>query len=969
MTPAVASVKALGRALAVHIDAFQDETRQCDAWLASANAINDDGNESDSESHAKAESTPTYRKLRVFLTEFKEYVDKLSSLVERYGIAVYEWNPVDKDGKKTKKMALEEHENWLMEESRYCKRLAQMKSMMVDMKEQQMVEAGRPAAIKQDPVEAAHSLPVDTPAIAEITKLLASHTETQKSTQELLSKCVKGGQYASALKTVELPKLQLKKYGGDPVKFKEFWDTFRSTIHENKVLSNVQKLTYLKETVKDKALSAISGLEVSDANYAVALTILDDRFGNKQSQVDAHYVALIDLPGATHQTQSLRKLYDGIESHMRSLTAIAQDVNQDIFVSLIKRKLPESTMLQLELSNTKTGEWTVAELRKALGQYIRARERAEPQTTKLDAKSESAESFRPPVSPSSAFRASGETLLAHAKGNPKCWYCKGPHFSDTCKKFNGLHERKTEIGSRCFICLRDGHSARQCKDPWACFHCKRKTHHRSICPTLFSNTTDNPSRQSDRAKSPGQNTTAALSVNAEEFIPASSAMLSAGENVIMQCGTTVIANRHGNESQNARLMFDTGCSRSFITKKMAKELNLKSTGRETLSLAGFGDSKRKSQQLNVVEIQVQFLDGSSQTLTVNVVQTISCPVRKYPIDPEKYPMLNRVHLADSLSQHAEDVTIDLLVGNDYYFDVMGNEHIRLDDGLMLLDSKIGFIPSGRILMESQDHEAPVMLVSGIRLPATSMPEFTIENFWKTESIGIEDPLEDKSQDEQAMEIFDNSVDFKNGRYEVKWPRKPDATEPPRNFALAFGRLQSLMKRMAGKPQVKLKYDETIRNQEKMGIIERVPNAGPEGTTQRAHYLPHHCVVKPGKTTTKVRIVYDASAKSSKEQKSLNECLLRGPVLLPDLAGLLLRFRMHDIAIVSDIEKAFLQVGLAEADRDTTRFLEWALHQEQSCHISVLQDTVRGNLQPIPAECNYQHALKTNRQRNCEDDSR
>ena len=74
----------------MHIGAFEDETRQCDAWLASAHAINDDGNESDSESHAKAVSTPTYRKLRVFLTEFKEYVDKLSSLVERYGIAVYE---------------------------------------------------------------------------------------------------------------------------------------------------------------------------------------------------------------------------------------------------------------------------------------------------------------------------------------------------------------------------------------------------------------------------------------------------------------------------------------------------------------------------------------------------------------------------------------------------------------------------------------------------------------------------------------------------------------------------------------------------------------------------------------------------------------------------------------------------------------------------------------------------------------
>ena len=67
-------------------------------------------------------------------------------------------------------------------------------------------------------------------------------------------------------------------------------------------------------------------------------------------------------------------------------------------------------------------------------------------------------------------------------------------------------------------------------------------------------------------------------------------------------------------------------------------------------------------------------------------------------------------------------------------------------------------------------------------------------------------------------------------------------------------------------------------------------------------------------------MFDASAKASPEEKSLNECLYRGPVLLPDLCHILIRMRVGKIAIVSDIEKAFLQVGLQETEKDVTRFL-------------------------------------------------
>ena len=149
------------------------------------------------------------------------------------------------------------------------------------------------------------------------------------------------------------------------------------------------------------------------------------------------------------------------------------------------------------------------------------------------------------------------------------------------------------------------------------------------------------------------------------------------------------------------------------------------------------------------------------------------------------------------------------------------------------------------------------------------------------------------------------------------PWKENAPPLPDNFELCRRRLDSLLRRLKQNPPLLAEYDSVIRDQLSRGIIEVVNNTSLDGH-ERIHYLPHHGVVRQDKTTSKLRIVYDASAKTN--GPSLNDCLYTGPSFGQSIFDILLRFRFHRVALAGDIEKAFLMVSVQEKDRDSLRFL-------------------------------------------------
>ena len=176
--------------------------------------------------------------------------------------------------------------------------------------------------------------------------------------------------------TVKPPTLQIPTFSGDPLKSTAFWDAFNAAVHENASLSAVEKFTYLRGRLTGKALSSLSGVPLTNDNYHVALDLLKGRFGDVQTIVDAHYVALINLPVASTESSSLRTLYDTMEQQFRSLQALGQDLEQSVFVSMITSKLPQESLFQMELQKDKETPWTANNLRKVLSSLITATEAA-----------------------------------------------------------------------------------------------------------------------------------------------------------------------------------------------------------------------------------------------------------------------------------------------------------------------------------------------------------------------------------------------------------------------------------------------------------------------------------------------------------------------------------------------------------------------------------------------------------------
>ena len=254
---------------------------------------------------------------------------------------------------------------------------------------------------------------------------------------------------------VKLPKLMIRPFDGNLTKWITFWDSFESAIHNSEELSDVDKFNYLRSLLKEGAYDAISGLTLTSANYEEAIAILKKRYGDKQQIVSKHMDALLSMEAVTspHNLKGLRQLYDGVESHIRSLKTLGKESSSygSLLSPVLMSRLPQE--LRLIISRQTAGtEPTFDQLMKLFGDELEARKRAVVNTT-------------------AATQHRGQNLSTAATlitGKPAtkipCCYCQQEHSPASCKDVIQVNARKQVLrkAGRCFTCLRKGHISRNC---------------------------------------------------------------------------------------------------------------------------------------------------------------------------------------------------------------------------------------------------------------------------------------------------------------------------------------------------------------------------------------------------------------------------------------------------------------------------------------------------------------------------
>lgn len=184
-------------------------------------------------------------------------------------------------------------------------------------------------------------------------------------------------------------------------------------------------------------------------------------------------------------------------------------------------------------------------------------------------------------------------------------------------------------------------------------------------------------------------------------------------------------------------------------------------------------------------------------------------------------------------------------------------------------------------------------------------ESQLAKFWEIEEIPLDKP---KSNEEIECEshFVKNTTRGNDGRYTVRLPfRKTDKRLGESRIALK--RLAALERKLNSNAVLKIEYSRVIEeylNLKHMSLIENPDDDG--------YYMPHYAVIKDSSHTTKIRIVFDASAKAN-NGVSLNDLLMIGLTIQDKLLSHLLRFRAYKYVITADIEKMYRQVQLHEDD--------------------------------------------------------
>ena len=685
-----------------------------------------------------------------------------------------------------------------------------------------------------------------------------------------------------------LPKLELPKFSGNYLEFTSFFDKFLAVV-DGSELPAVTKFTYLQSLLTGEALASINGLTVTDDSYPVAKEILTKRYGRKERIIFSHIQTLLSLQVDCRKSNGLWSLYDSLQSHVRCLESlgVSGDTYGVILTPLILSRLPQE--IRMEWAREGEGrESDLAFLLDFLFREIKRRERSETFDKSHEMKNQRLNDQTKKPAPSVA------TFHANScnQNKTQCGFCrKTNHASEQCYSIKGLNGEelrgKVRDSRLCYICLGK-HFARDCYSKIKCKGCGGR-HISILC------TKGNPSVSASSDQSTPLRETQPQSQNQRNVVSYAH-FENQNRTTVMQVVKAKLQSK-GGKIVEANVLFDGGSDLSFVTQDLVKKLDLKKSGEETFSFSGFGDAesgprtKRKVYNLELGGISVK-LAG---------IDTLCAEMYRAPV-PRQVISKFDIEFSEDF-EIGRSIKVDILIGLDYYWELVSPEWVQIDS-LVAQKTRCGWMLSGSYAGKSVSKGFQMLCLNNIS-------ENVVRSLWELDDIGIVDGDASPAAN-KVMAKFEESTTFQKGRYEVNLPWKENQKgRLMDNKGIAEKRLHSLSRRLAGNPKLKEAYNENLSEMEKAGMIKEVSKC--EKREGPIFYLPHRPVVREDSITTKVRPVFDASAKGY-NGVSLND-IETGPTC---------------VTIEDSDKEPLLKVGKWSSLAKVTRIMSWVLRFVTRC---------------------------------------
>ena len=726
----------------------------------------------------------------------------------------------------------------------------------------------------------------------------------------------------------KLPAFDVPKFDGDIERWAAFKADFQSLMSDDRVKNNeMAKRRYLFMALTGDALKLIENLK--DESFAACWKIICETYDQPFRRVQMHLDALL-RPSSDSSERSLRELLIGHRQHVTGLQSALNELALDalgvIAISLFLDRVSQSVRLTWEKEVGEKGpqHCTLKNFFEFVERQCGALERAN-----RGPRSKSAQPRKPTIATPTSSRKRAIALAAQSRGRSatrqSCPKCREPHFLNKCQQFREL-SRKERIqfiveNSICRLCLTAScvgtTNPKLCPKKFYMCHCRGFHHHLLHLRSTSGNTNthelfnliNNSGSSSSNNNSDNNMLSPSVPLAAYRSLSSMCLVNSVVANSLTMpneshslLSTTLVRVRASDQQTpfEVRALLDCGSQLNFATSALIESLQAELVEGDcpVAGILGGVGSVSKSSRLVIQSCQMNFTLVISVLVVDRILDSL-IPTEYFNVDSWHVP--SKIQLADP--HFNIPAQVDLLLSSEVFWKALGSKKLHINASVPeFRESKFGWIATGSMQITNRAENKFVFFVHQDNNELLK----SIERFWTIESYEtLTPPL---SREEQECERLFVETTFRraDGRFVVKLPFKQPPSSLGNSRAQALRRFHYLEKRFVRNRKLQQQYVDCMSEYIQLGHMREIRESDEDCTP--AYYIPHHAILKEASTSTKLRVVFDASMKST-SGLALNDVLRSGPVVQHELFSTLIRFRTHKYSFVADITKMYRMVRI------------------------------------------------------------